>query len=140
MKPRLPPADPMVETITISAVLILGATQKKKAKKNSAAMVGPSSMTPKESVRYEFIAHRATASTEPDKMARVVRPARLEASGASVPAWTGAATSTGEHSSQSGGGCQSLPQAMGGQLDEGDRAAGLQARQLDDLHRHRLAL
>src|SRR2546428_607578 len=63
MKPRLPPAEPMVDTITISCVVILLAVQKKKAKKNSAAMVGPSSMTPKERVRYEFIAHRQTASS-----------------------------------------------------------------------------
>lgn len=51
MKPRLPPAEPIVETMTISVVEIFLFDQKKKVKKNSAAMVGPSSMTPKESVK-----------------------------------------------------------------------------------------
>src|SRR5262245_47802196 len=76
MKPRLPPAEPIVETITISEVLMRVAVQKKKAKKNRAAMVGPSSMTPNDSVRYECIAHRAMARRDPVTTARVVTPER----------------------------------------------------------------
>jgi hypothetical protein len=51
MKPREPPALPMVATTTISEVLIFCRERKKKAKKKRAAMVGPSSMTPKLRVR-----------------------------------------------------------------------------------------
>ena len=42
------------------------------AKKNRAAIVGPSSMTPKDSVKYEFIAHSATEKSRPSNTDRAV--------------------------------------------------------------------
>ena len=51
MNPKLPPALPMVATITISVLVILLLDRKNTAKKSNAAMVGPSSITPKERVR-----------------------------------------------------------------------------------------
>src|SRR3954453_2607569 len=72
MKPSEPPAEPIVATMTISVVVIFVFDTKKIAKKNSAAIVGPSSMTPNDSVRYEFIAHRTTDSTSPAAMLRNV--------------------------------------------------------------------
>ena len=51
MKTWLPPAVPMVATITISVDVMTVLDRKKQAKKNSAAIVGPSSMTPKDRVR-----------------------------------------------------------------------------------------
>ena len=62
----------MVATITISCVVIFLLTQKNIEKKNSAAMVGPSSMTPNDSVRYEFIMHIRTDSSAPVMMARAL--------------------------------------------------------------------
>ena len=73
MKPRLPPAEPMVATITISVVVMRFAPKgSMSAKKNSAAIVGPSSITPNDSVRYEFIAHSATENRRPITTERTV--------------------------------------------------------------------
>jgi hypothetical protein len=72
MKPSEPPAEPIVATITISVVVIFVREMKKIAKKNSAAIVGPSSMTPNDSVRYEFMAHSTTDSTSPAIRLRLV--------------------------------------------------------------------
>src|SRR5262245_37522169 len=72
MKPSEPPADPIVATMTISVAVILVFDRKNTAKKNSAAIVGPSSITPNDSERYEFIAHRMIANTSPATSARIV--------------------------------------------------------------------
>src|ERR1043165_7600230 len=82
MKPREPPAEPIVATITISVVVILVFDRKKIAKKNSAAIVGPSSITPNDSVRYEFMAHSTIDSARPAIRLRTVRGGR--AGGAAV--------------------------------------------------------
>src|SRR6185436_967779 len=76
MKPSEPPAEPMVATITISVVVILVFDRKKNAKKNSAAIVGPSSITPNDSVRYEFIAHSTRDRTSPTARLRAVTGGR----------------------------------------------------------------
>jgi hypothetical protein len=55
----------MVETMTISEVVMRVFDSAKPAKKKRAAMFGPSSMMPKLSVRKEFIADSAMASTMP---------------------------------------------------------------------------
>jgi hypothetical protein len=55
----------MVATITISWVVMGVRDKKKNAKKKSAAIVGPSSMTPNESVRYELMAQRLMAKSSP---------------------------------------------------------------------------
>ena len=65
MKPSEPPALPIVETMTISPEVMRVRESTKPAKKKSAAMLGPSSMMPKLSVRKEFIAQSAMASTRP---------------------------------------------------------------------------
>jgi hypothetical protein len=73
MNPRLPPAEPIVATITISVVVMLAAPNGSiSAKKKSAAIVGPSSITPNDSVRYEFIAHNATENKRPQTTARTL--------------------------------------------------------------------
>src|SRR5688572_5875701 len=72
MNPRLPPAEPIVATITISVVVILVLDMKNNAKKMSAAIVGPSSITPNDSVRYEFMAHSTIDSTSPATSEREV--------------------------------------------------------------------
>src|SRR4051812_35204140 len=74
MNPSEPPAEPIVATIAISLVLILVEERKKNAKKKSAAIVGPSSITPKLSVRYEFTAQRSSERKNPAISARGVRP------------------------------------------------------------------
>src|SRR5690606_38986308 len=79
MNPSEPPAEPIVATIPISVVVIFVAERKKNAKKKSAAMVGPSSITPKESVRYEFTPQRTSASTNPAMRARTLRGERGDA-------------------------------------------------------------
>src|SRR5688572_19254069 len=72
MNPSEPPALPIVETITISSVVMTVRERKKNAKKKRAAMVGPSSMTPNESVRYEFTPHSNTDKRKPERIARRV--------------------------------------------------------------------
>src|SRR5688572_26386620 len=72
MKPSEPPALPIVDTITISVEVIAVRERKKNAKKKSAAIVGPSSITPNESVRYEFTPQSRTASAKPETMERTV--------------------------------------------------------------------
>jgi hypothetical protein len=65
MNPRLPPADPIVATMTISLVVMRVRERQNAAKKKSAAIAGPSSMIPNESVRYEFMAQSTIARTSP---------------------------------------------------------------------------
>src|SRR5262245_18654027 len=101
MNPKLPPAEPIVDTMTISVVLIFERDRKKKVKKMSAAMVGPSSITPKERVRYEFIAHRTIDRIIPATTLRTVTPGTGARAGTSVTAAAvagaaGAAVSTAE--------------------------------------------
>ena len=64
----------MVATITISPEVIFVRERKKNAKKKSAAIVGPSSITPKLSVRYEFTPQRSSERRKPAISARGVSP------------------------------------------------------------------
>jgi hypothetical protein len=82
MKPRLPPAEPIVATITISCVVSFFFAHEKKAKKKSAAIVGPSSITPNDSVRNEFMAQSAIERMLP---ATSARPVIADMGGASPP-------------------------------------------------------